>query len=361
MANLVNELGVYGQEHVTVIMNTLMHKDAFNAIARDELNKINVGDRFTDIAKMFNSIREDMKLMIDQIEDGKLTLSERLRNSWSQLTRGSIPKRFDKISVLSTEVHVDAEKTIQRTKSIGQAYMEYRGALQEAAIVGEALREAAVQDLKAAQETFNAGSDKVKNLREAGASMQLVTLADVEKGDLLSELQASEHRVQIAESLVDDLKNSYTVGELVMMRLTQASTSLQSVWMRSVSFFSTNESVLTTLSANMVVLKMTHETTQAHNTMKDGVDQALNDIGIQGNKIQEAALRAAYGPSYKPETVRNLMNSIVTFQENAFQIKKDMRELAQNATKEIEKIGQEGQVRMDALHRRTHEFSNSPQ
>ena len=40
-----------------------------------------IGERYQEITRAFNSIRDDAKAMVDQIEDGKLDLLERAPTS----------------------------------------------------------------------------------------------------------------------------------------------------------------------------------------------------------------------------------------------------------------------------------------
>ena len=61
--------------------------EVFNEIVRDQTQAMDIGRRYEDIAKAFNSIRDDSKMMVDQLEDGKIDFTERVTNIW-------IPRRY---------------------------------------------------------------------------------------------------------------------------------------------------------------------------------------------------------------------------------------------------------------------------
>ena len=47
-----------------------------------------------------------------------------------------------------------------------------------------------------------------------------------------------------------------------------------------------------------------------------------------GDKIQEAAVRAGYGPTIRADAVKKLVDSVVGFQERSLQIVEEMREMS---------------------------------
>ena len=60
--------------------------------------------RYQQITDGFNSIRDDAKRMVDQLEDGKIGPLERGTNIWMKVARGDIADRFDKIKGTYLEV-----------------------------------------------------------------------------------------------------------------------------------------------------------------------------------------------------------------------------------------------------------------
>ena len=65
---------------------------------------MSIGQRYQDIARGFDSIRDDAKMMVDQLDDGKIDFFERVNNVWMKVSRGDIAVRFDKIKATFLEV-----------------------------------------------------------------------------------------------------------------------------------------------------------------------------------------------------------------------------------------------------------------
>ena len=51
-------------------------------LVRSQVAGMNVGERYEDITNRFNSIRDDAKGRVDQLDDGKLDVVERVSNVW---------------------------------------------------------------------------------------------------------------------------------------------------------------------------------------------------------------------------------------------------------------------------------------
>ena len=69
------------QDKIAVIARTLSQTSLFNEVVREQIAAMEIGDRYTIIANAFNSIRDDAKPMVDQVEDGKLDTFERCTTS----------------------------------------------------------------------------------------------------------------------------------------------------------------------------------------------------------------------------------------------------------------------------------------
>ena len=46
-----------------------------------------LGERYDEITNAFNSIRDDAKSMVYQVEDGRIDTFERISNMWMKATR----------------------------------------------------------------------------------------------------------------------------------------------------------------------------------------------------------------------------------------------------------------------------------
>ena len=83
--------------------------------------------------------------------------------------------------------------------------------------------------------------------------------------------------------------------------------------------------------------------------MKEGVNQSLEVLSEVGGKVQEAAVRAGYGPTIRAESVRKLVESVVNFQEKSRVIIEEMRVKSTANAKEIREVVEEGKQRIAQL------------
>jgi len=162
----------------------------------------------------------------------------------------------------------------------------------------------------------------------------------------MRDLQASEARYQIAKDLSDNLTVSYNTSDVVMARLLQTTSAKERVYQQAITFFGTNESVLTALSASFTGLFGLHESTEALEAMKEGVSKSLEDLADIGGKVQEAAVRAGYGPTIRAESVAKLVESVVGFQERSAEIIAEMRVLSTQNAAEIRDSVEDGKQRL---------------
>ena len=94
---LLNRLTELDEANVTAVARTLSQASLFNEIVREQVSSMKLGERYEKITGSFNSIREDAKTMVEQVEDGKIDTFERISNIWMKATRGDIAHRFDEI------------------------------------------------------------------------------------------------------------------------------------------------------------------------------------------------------------------------------------------------------------------------
>ncbi len=136
-----------------------------------------------------------------------------------------------------------------------------------------------------------------------------------------------------------------------MARLMQSHTAKERVNAQAVSFFGTNETVLTALTASFTGLSGLHESTRTLDTMKEGVSRSLETLAEIGGKVQEDALRAGYGPTVRADAVQRLVDSVVEYQERSREIIAEMRELGTKNAEEIREAVEDGKRRLAKLAR----------
>ncbi|MCU7862236.1 MAG: cell surface protein, partial [Candidatus Thiodiazotropha sp. (ex Lucinoma kastoroae)] len=142
---------------------------------------------------------------------------------------------------------------------------------------------------------------------------------------------------------------SYNTSEVVMARLLQTTTAKERVYAQAVSFFSTNEVVLTALTASFTGMFGLHEGTQTIEAMKEGVSKSLEDLAEIGGKVQEAAVKAGYGPTIRAESVKKLVDSVVNWQTRSHEIIAEMRRLSTQNADEIREAVEEGKRQLARL------------
>ena len=131
---LLNQITDLDEDKVVAIAMTLNQASLFNEVVREQVSAMQIGARYEDIIKSFNSIREDAKGMVEQLEDGKINTWERVQNVWMKVSRGDISGRFDKIKNVYLDVAEDSKDQIQREHTILTAYQDFRGAMKESEV-----------------------------------------------------------------------------------------------------------------------------------------------------------------------------------------------------------------------------------
>jgi hypothetical protein len=344
---LINQISDFDETKAVAIARTLSHGSVFNEVVREQITLMKVGERYEKITTAFNSIRDDAKAMVDQLEDGRISTMEKLQNAWMTVTRGDIPSRFAKIKETYLEVSADTKDQIQREQKILEAYQDFRGALKEAQVL-------AFQILKKAEAVV---AESKARLDEASSELAAYTAGDreqvarleLQRDQRLRDLQQDDKRYQIAKDLAENLAVGYNTTEVVMVRLMQSSAVKERVYSQAVSFFGTNETVFTALNASFTSMQGLHESTRTLDAMKEGVNQSLETLAEVGGKVQENALRAGYGPTLKAESVKTLVASVINFQEKSGALINEMREMATRNEKEIAEAVEEGKRRMVQL------------
>ena len=344
---LLEKISDLDRDRIAVISRTLGQTEVFNAVVRDQTQAMDIGRRYEDIAKAFNSIRDDSKMMVDQLADGKIDFPERVTNIWMKLTRGDIADRFDKIRATYLTVTKSTKDQIEREAKILDAYHDFRGALKQSEVLALEVLKKAEAKLDAAKSELAKASETVSNYN--GTDPAERANLELKRDEHLRALQDEDKRYQIAKDLADNLTISYNTSEVIMARLNQTTNVKERVYAQAVSFFSTNNSVLTALKASFTGLVGLHKSTQSLEAMKEGVSKSIEVLSELGDKVQEAAVRAGYGPTIRASAVVKLVNSITNFQEKSFGLIDEMRKLSTQNSEEIRTAVEDGKRRLEAL------------
>jgi hypothetical protein len=344
---LLEKISDLDQDRIVIIARTLGQTSVFNEVVREQVQAMEIGERYREIAESFNSIRDDAKKMVDQIADSKIDVMERITNVWMKISRGDISDRFDDIRSTYLEVTRSTKDQVDREQIILDAYRDFRGALKHAEVMALEVLRTAEQKLEAAKAELQKASDTVVNFK--GTEVAERARLELVRDEHLRRTQDEEKRYQIAKDLSDNLTVSYNTSEVIMARLLQMTNAKERVYAQAVSFFSTNDSVLTALRASFTGMFGLHEATQTLNEMKEGVSRSLEVLAEIGDQVGEAAVKAGYGPTIRADAVKKLVDSVITFQERSLEIVGEMRRLSTQNSAEIRDAVEDGKRRIARL------------
>jgi hypothetical protein len=344
---LLQKISDLDQDRIAVIARTLGQATVFNEVVREQTLAMEIGNRYQEIAESFNSIRDDAKKMVDQIGDGKIDVLERVTNVWMKISRGDIADRFDSIKAKYLDVTASTKDQIEREAIILDAYRDFRGALKQAEVMALEVLKTAEGKLEAEKAQLKTASEAVANF--AGTEPAERAKLELVRDEHLRRTQDEEKRYQISKDLSDNLTVSYNTSEVIMARLMQTTNAKERVYAQAVSFFSTNDSVLTALKASFTGMFGLHEATQTLEVMKEGVAKSLETLAEIGDQVQEAAVRAGYGPTIRADAVKKLVDSVVGFQERSIGIVAEMRKLSTQNAAEIRDAVEDGKKRIARL------------
>ena len=347
ITSLLAQITELDETRVILIGRTLSHASAFNEVVREQVAAMKIGERYEDITKGFDSIRDDAKGMVDQLEDNKIDLFERASNVWMKVSRGDIASRFNKIRDTYLEVTSDTKDQIDREHTILEAYRDFRGALKQSEVMALEVLQTAEGRLREKKDILQKAADELAAY--AGDVPADRARLEMARDERLREMQNEEKRYQIAKDLSDNLTISYNTSEVVMARLMQTTNAKERVYQQSISFFSTNETVLTALSASFTGMFGLHESTETLNAMKEGMSKSLETLSEIGDKVQEEAIKAGYGPTVRADAVKKLVDSVVNFQEKSRGIINEMRVASTKNSAEIRDAVEDGKKRLATL------------
>ncbi|BBF91975.1 cell surface protein [Blastochloris tepida] len=344
---LLEKISDLDPDRIQVIARTLGQASLFNEVVREQIAGMEIGQRYEQITAGFNSIRDDAKRMVDQIADSKLDILERATNVWMKIARGDIADRFDQIKAIYLDVTKATKGQIDREHVILEAYRDFRGALKQSEVLAFEVLATATKALERERSLLAEASAKVAEF--AGTEPAERAKLELARDEQIRRVQDEEKRYQIAKDLSDNLTISYNTSEVVMARLQQTTNAKERIYAQSISFFSTNDTVLTALKASFTGMFGLHESTATLDAMKEGISKSLETLSEVGSKVQEAAIRSGYGPTVRADAVKKLVDSVVSYQEHAQTIIDEMRQMATKNSAEIRDAVEDGKRRVAKL------------
>ena len=318
---LLDKVAQYDNEKITAIALVLQQSTAFNSMVREQIEGMDASSRFMDITNSFTSIREDAAAMASWMEDGRLDTMERLKLTWMNVRRGSIPSRFEDIRKHYLAACKSANEQIARENSILEAYMDFRLAMKSAEVNAQEVLNSASQALAQRSRELEAASAAASDSAELDQAQR--SNLELQRDLAVRELQNEDKRYQIIKDIADDLRVGYNTAELVFARISQVHVVKERQYLRMVSFFSTNEIVLTSLAVSFTANQGMAEATHTLNATTDGISKGLEALGANSHQQLDEALKASYGSTLKVDSVRALAQATLAFQT-------DMKTLTDN-------------------------------
>ncbi len=345
LVRLLDEVRDLDEPKVIAIADTIQHMSTFNALVRDNVENINVGNRYLTITEMFDSVREDSKSLINQLQDGKISLGEKVQNLWMRMRRGTPSDRFEKIVGVYQDVSKETKNQLEREQKIMDGYIDFRFALKEAEIAGRDLLEEFMPRLEEARQDLAQAQSAVDALNQNDAARSRLELT---RDEARFAYERADRTYQLLKDVAENLSIGYDVGETLITKLKQTHDVKDRVYRRAVTFFTTNEHVFTVLGTVYTSQHGLHEATQATEAMKKGVNKGLEDVADLGKELERAALKAGYGSTIDPASVQKLVDAISTFQVESLNTIAELRQESEENAREIRRVVEEGKQRFQA-------------
>lgn len=345
MIRLLEQVAYVDEAKVLAIAQTIKHMSAFNQLVRDNVENTSIGNRYLQISQAFDSIREDSKTLIQQLDDGQISFTERMQNFWMRLRRGTPSDRFEEIAGNYRDVAKDTKDQLERESRIMDGYIDFRFALKEAEILASELRLEHQPTLEAARQALSDAQTALE--ADANADEATHSRLELARDEARQNFEQEDRTFQLLKDIHENLSVGYDVGETLIAKLKQTHDVKDRVFRRAVTFFTTNEHVFTILGTVYTSQHGLHEATQATEAMKAGVNKGLEDVADLGRELEKAAIKAGYGSTLKPESVQKLVDAISDFQVDSLHMVAELRKESEQSAKEIRQIVEAGKRRYE--------------
>lgn len=343
LVRLLEEVRHVDEARALAIADTVRHMSEFNQLVRENVENINVGNRYLEISQMFDSIREDSKKLIAQLDDGKIGLGEKMSNLWMKIRRGTPHARFEEIVKVYQDVCKDTKDQLEREQTIMDGYIDFRFALKESEILSRELLEKQLPHLEAAKQKLAEAQQAVNDYTGDDESQQ--SRLELMRDEAHDAWKTEDRIYQLAKDIAENLAIGYDVGETLVTKLRQTHDVKDQVYRRAVTFFTTNEHVFTILGTVYTSQQGLYEATQSTEALKEGVNKSLEDVADLGRELERAALKAGYGSTISPESLEKLVKAISDYQVESLQMIAELRKESEENAREIRQVVEQGKAR----------------
>jgi hypothetical protein len=342
LIRLLEDVKHLDEPRVLAIAKTISYMSSFNQLVRDNVENISVGNRYLEISQGFDSIREDSKTLINQLADGKISVSEKVHNLWMRMRRGTPSKRFEEIAKTYKAVARDTKDQLDREMTIMDAYVDFRFALKEAEVMAREILEKQHEPMEAARQALSEAQTKVAAAKNSDADKARLELA---RDQAVNKFEMEDRNYQLLKDITENLSVGYDIGDTLITKLKQTHDAKDRVYRRAVTFFTTNEHVFTILGTVYTSQHGLHEVTQAQEAMKEGINKGLEDVAELGRELEHAAIKAGYGSTISAASVEKLVRAISDYQVDSLNMIADLRQESEESATAIRRVVEEGKDR----------------
>lgn len=342
LIRLLEEVRHVDEAKALAIARTVKHMSTFNKLVRENVENINVGNRYLEISQMFDSIRDDSKKLIGQLDDGKIGVTEKMSNLWMRIQRGTPYARFEKIVEVYRDVCADTKDQLNREQKVMDGYIDFRFALKEAEILARELLEAQIPHFEKAKAALATSQQAVDDHKGDESTLGRLELA---RDEARNEFQKQDRLYQLTKDISENLSIGYDVGETLITKLKQTHDVKDQVYRRAVTFFTTNEHVFTILGTVYTSQQGLHEAVESTEALKRGVNKSLEDVAELGRELERAALKAGYGSTIEAGSLEKLVKAISDYQVDSLHMIAELRKESEENAREIRRVVEEGKKR----------------
>lgn len=314
----IEELAVYGQDEAGQLREVVESINSFDRLVTDNLESMNVGERYNDIRENFESIIKDLERKLKGAESNNVgaKIVDRIQARLSHWRRGSIQDRFKKIKVISEAVYADSDAQIEHEKVIIEAYADYREALRDSGTLAQIIKERATADCNVLKEKMTDLIEQLNAAQDAEEDILSIALIQQQLDEAKRNHGHADRRKEIATSLEQKLSTTYGISEAIMTRYTDTATVRDRLQRESALYYSVNQGVMTTLMATFQQLENINEGTQVLKQMQQQSKSAMESLHRHGgiaNKVIKQAQEVTLGTYFTHDDMRKLYQSTINF------------------------------------------------
>jgi len=343
LIRLLEDVRHVDEARALAIADVIKHMSTFNRLVRENVENIRIGNRYLEITQMFDSVREDSKMLISQLADGQISRSEKFQNWWMKIRRGTPSDRFERIAETYRDVSKDTKDQLEREEAIMDAYIDFRFALKEAEVMACELYEKQKPALESAKKSLADAQTTIDRFQSDDASQR--GRLELARDQARQKFHDEDRTYQLLKDISENLSIGYDVGETLITKLKQTHDVKDGVYRRAVTFFTTNEHVFTILGTVYTSQQGLHEVTAATDAMKEGLNKGLEDVADLGRELERAAMKAGYGSTIRVESVQKLVDAISDFQVESLTMIADLRKESEQNAKDIRRVVEDGKRR----------------